>query len=144
MFFVIWVSFMATKSNRIFVNCSKFWSSSKFVFSKQELIWKKDVDFSLLGIFNCCNSSVSWYLLCITFSGSLLFSGMALLNLLKRSAECGEGFRIRELFDFFIHCYKRILEIFDCSNYQMEKALWYKKGNSIVCYYLVNICYRNN
>ena len=44
-FYVIWVSVMTITSNWIFVDCSKFWSSSEFLLSEQKLIWKKTVTF---------------------------------------------------------------------------------------------------
>ena len=93
---------MAITSKLIFVDCSRFWSSSKFLFNEQELMWNRDREFYLLGIFNVCNSSMSWYLLWITFSGSLRFSEMAFLNWLKRRAKCGGGFKSRKLFKFFV------------------------------------------
>ena len=57
-FFAIQGSVMAITLNWIFVDYSKIWSSSKLLFSEPELIWSK-VEFSLLGIFTCYNSSKS-------------------------------------------------------------------------------------
>ena len=54
------------------------------------LYWK----FSLVAIHQCHNI---YYIV----PGSLFFSGMGLLNWLKRSARSVVGFRIRELFEFF-------------------------------------------
>ena len=58
-FLGILVSVMAITSKLIFVDCSRFWSSSKFLFNEQEFMWNRDREFSLLGIFNFCNSSMS-------------------------------------------------------------------------------------
>ena len=52
---------------------------------------------------------------------SLRFTGMALLNWLKRKAKSGGGFKSKELFQFFVSLlvivYQWSLENSDCSNY---------------------------
>ena len=50
-FFAIQVSVMAITSNWIFVDYSKIWSSSKFLFSEPGLTWSK-VNFFFLGNFH--------------------------------------------------------------------------------------------
>ena len=49
-FLVILVSVMAITSKLMFVDCSRFWGSSKFLFNEQELMWNRDREFSLLRI----------------------------------------------------------------------------------------------
>lgn len=62
---------------------------------------KKDSEFSLLEIFSYCISLMQRYLLCITFSRSLSFSGLVFLNWLKRNVKSVGGFSIRELIELF-------------------------------------------
>ena len=73
---------------------------------------KLDEDFSLLRS-NSIALIHQFYeiLLCTTIFESLLFSGMLLLNWLKRSARFRGGFRIRQPF-----------KVFDSSVLQLSKA----------------------
>ena len=51
-FLGILVSVKAITSKLIFVDYSRFWSSSKVLVNEWELMWNRDTKVSLLGIFN--------------------------------------------------------------------------------------------
>ena len=142
---------MVITSNWIFVNCSRFIQSFKFIQNCLKLLnmfmkWaginvkKNERCFSLLGIFNCYNSSMSYYLLCTTFSGWLFFLGMELLNWLKRNAKSGGSCRIRKLLEFFDSLLLLLMKPINVLSFQVEN----KTDITMVRYKFVNICIQNN
>ena len=68
--------------------------------------------------------------------------GDSIVELILKSAKSEAGFWIRELFEFFDSLLSLLMgpRTFKWSNYQMQRALWYKRDKIIVSYNLVNIC----
>ena len=77
---MIFVSLIAIMSKSFLVQLKRCWWSSKFLSREHGFTWNSDRDLFLLDILMLCNFPMSQYLDEEVFSGSLLFSGVALLN----------------------------------------------------------------
>ena len=80
---------------RILMTFNICWRSSKFLLREHAFIWNRDNDLLFGGML--CISTMSQYLDEQTFSGSLVFSGVALLNWFTKSFRFEEGFNNNEL-----------------------------------------------
>ena len=92
------VSEMAVMSKLVLVALSKYSRSSKFLVKEHVLMWSKERELFLLGIFMVWTSSTLYYLQLTTFSESLKsWFWDELLNWLNNEFKLGGGFRTQLL-----------------------------------------------
>ena len=79
------------------------WRSWKSLWKEHAFIWNRDSDLFLWGILILCISSMSQYLDEEMFSGSLLFSGVALLTWIIKVLNLVKVLMIMSYYDHFLH-----------------------------------------